>query len=71
MHFSKDEKKIDITACLDFLSKLQEKYEVGRDWSPFYFHCFESRNNICVYEFESTNLEEIRIYENFCSLAIS
>lgn len=59
-----------IIACLDFLSKLQEKYDVGRDWSSFYFHCFESRNKICVYEFESANLEEIRVYENFCSLAI-
>ena len=37
-----------IIACLDFLSKLQEKYDVGRDWSSFYFHCFESRNKICV-----------------------
>ena len=38
-----DEKKNknDGITCLDFLSKLQEKCAFGRDWSPFYFHCFE------------------------------
>ena len=71
LDFIKDEKKLDMIACFDFLPKLQEKYGVGRDWSPFYFHSFESGNKICVYQFESENLEEIRMYENFCSLEFS
>ena len=69
--FSKDENKIDVIECLDILSKLQEKYAVDKDWSPFYFHCFETGNKIPVYQFESDNLEEIRMYKNFCSLAVS
>ena len=71
LQFLKDENKIDVIECLDFLSKLQEKFAVGEDWSPFYFHCFETGNRISVYQFESENLEETRMYENFCSLAIS
>ena len=71
LYFLKHENKIDVIECLDFLSKLQEKFAVCKDWSPFYFHCFETGNKISVYQFESENLEEIRMYENFCSLAIS
>ena len=69
--FLKDENKIDVIECLDTLSKLQEKYAVDKNWSPFYFHCFETGNKIPVYQFESDNLEEIRMYKNFCSLAVS
>ena len=69
--FLKDENKIDVIECLDILSKLQEKYAVDKNWSPFYFHCFETGNKIPVYQFESDNLEEIRMYKNFCSLAVS
>ena len=57
--------------CLDFLSKLQEKYTVDKDCSPFYFHYFETGNIISVYQFENESLEEIKMYKNFCSLAIS
>ena len=53
------------------LSKLQGKYAVGKDWSPFYFRCFETGNKISVYQFESENLEEIRMYDNFCFIAVS
>ena len=70
-HFLKDENKIDVIECPDFLSKLQEKYAVDKDWSPSYFHCFETGNKISVYQFENENLEEIRTYKNFCSLVIS
>ena len=51
--------------CLDILSKLQEKQSVGKDWSPFYFHCFETGNKVSGYQLESENLEEIRMYGNF------
>ena len=71
LHFLKDGNKIDVIEFLDFLSKLHEKFTVAKDWSPFYCHCFETGNKISVYQFESENLEEIRMYENFCSLAIS
>ena len=71
LHFLKDENKIDVIECLDFLVKLQEKFAVGKDWSPFYFHFLETGNKISVYQFESENLEEIRMYENFCFLAVS
>ena len=71
LHFLKDENKIEVIECHDFLSKLQEKYAVDEDLSPFYFHCFKTGNKVSVYQFESENLEEIRMYKDFCSLAIS
>ena len=44
LQFLKDENEIDVIECLHVLSKLQEKFAVGEDWSPFYFHCFETGN---------------------------
>ena len=43
LHILKHENKIDVIESLDFLSKLQEKYAVDKDWSPFCFHCFENK----------------------------
>ena len=64
-------KKIAVVEYLDFLNKLKEKFAYVSDWTQFYFICFNAGNNIVVYQFISENENEIRMFEHFCSLAIS
>ena len=65
--------KTDVFTCLDFLNKLQEKYGFSfyTNWSSFCFSYFDVGNNICVYQFDSENEYGERMFEQFCSLAIS
>ena len=64
--------KTDVSACLDFLKKLQKKYgfSSSTNWSTFFFSYFDDGNNICVYQFVSEGEIEKRMFEQFCSLAI-
>ena len=64
---------IDVFTCLDFLNKLQEKngFSSSTNWSPFFSSYFDVGNNICVYQFVSENENVKRMFEQFCSLAIS
>ena len=71
IHCLKNEKKLDVIECLDFLNKLQEKYAYCSQWTPLNFSQFPTPHNIIVYQFLSENEEEVRIYEHFCRLAIS
>ena len=71
IHCLKDENKLDVVECLDFLNKSQEKFVYVSDWTSFYFNCFDANHNIVVYQFLSKNEDEIRMYEHFCRLAIS
>ena len=70
IHCSKDI-KLDVIECLDFLNKVQEKYGYCSEWTHFYFCYFSTLHNIAVYQFLSENEDEVRMYENFCRLAIS
>ena len=70
IHCLKDE-KLDIIECLDFLNKLQEKYDYCLQWTLFYFSYFPMHHNIVVYQFLSKNEDEVQMYENFCRLAVS
>ena len=64
---------IDVFTCLDFLNKLQETngFSSSTNWSPFFSSYFDAGNNICVYQFVSENENTKRMFEQFCSLAIS
>ena len=70
IHLLKSGNKLNVNLCLYFLSKDQESFGYYKDWSKFHFSYFVASHNVIVFQFLSTNDNKVRIYNNFCALAI-
>ena len=60
--------------ALHYLNSMYKKYFINEKWQPFFLSVvksFDNEHGNFQYRFLSQNPEEKRLYENFCSLAIS
>ena len=71
IHRLKSNDKLNVNECLDFLNKTQESFGYYKDWNKFHFPYFVASHNVMVFQFLSTNDNEVLMYNNFCALAIS
>ena len=67
IHRLKSNDKLNVNECLDS----QESFGYYKDWSKFHFPYFVASHNVMVFQFLSTNDNEVLMYNNFCALAIS